>query len=265
LRAFFIFLEKIWGVKTFLNRRSANWLNEGGMGFRSTSLPKNYDFEIRNAGMGLLSQFSSKAEIHRRETIKRFDDFIISYFSTIEILKETAKDDLIVTLVARAPDSPVTDAVRRHAERFSTLGIELRVIFASIEPASVFAGFVEMSGMYNGQNCLDSSIRWAKNPALLDAHEQLVLGSLHCWSGDVMRRSSDVRFSLDLFEAEGGDAVELGQMAFDGLWAASANIPKSRFRNMTPVRNNDPVVVEFDNIRDQLAENAYAGSYATRH
>ena len=164
--------------------------------------------------MGLLSEFSSKAEIHRRETIKRFDDFMGSYFDRIEKVEGAAKDDLIVTLVARAPDSPVTDAVRRHADRFGPLGIELRVIFANIEPASVFAGFVEMAGMYNGQNCLDASIRWAKNPALLDGHEQLVLGTGHCWTGDVMRRSSEVRYSLDLFDVEGGDAVGDGQRQF---------------------------------------------------
>ena len=39
--------------------------------------------------MGLLSQFSSKAELHRRETNKRFDDFILSYVSKIEKLSSS--------------------------------------------------------------------------------------------------------------------------------------------------------------------------------
>lgn len=226
--------------------------------------PDFSDFETRGAAMGLLTEFSSKAEIHRRETIKRFDDFLVSYFDEIETLEGAADDDLIVTLVARAPDSPVTDAVRRHADRFGALGLTLRVIFTSIEPASVFAGFAEMAGMHNGQSCLEASIRWAKNPALLDAHEQLVLGTRHCWSGDTMRRSADVRFSLDLFDADGGAAVKLGQMNFDGLWSVSDNIPKSRFRNVTSVRTGEPVVVEMDGVRDQLMETALS-SYATRH
>ncbi len=215
--------------------------------------------------MGLLSQFSSKAELHRRETVKRFDDFILSYVSKIELGDAVSQDDLSVTLIARAPDSAVTDAVRRHANRFVDLGIELRVIFASIEPASVFADFVEMAGMYNGQNCLDASLRWAKNPALLDAHEQLVLGLDHCWSGDIMRRAADVRFSLDLFEKNGAEAVELGRSAFHGLWSASTNIPKSRFRNVTPARAGEPVVIEIEGIREQLLEHAFESSCATRH
>lgn len=215
--------------------------------------------------MGLLTQFSSKAELHRRETTKRFDDFILSYFDYIEKHGKTAHSELSVTLIARAPDSPVTDAVRRHADRFIDSGVELRVIFAKIEPSATFASFVEMAGMYNGQNCLHASIRWARNPALIDAHEQLVMGTAHCWSGDVMRRSPDVRFSLDMFEGEGGDAVSLGRMAFDGLWSVSANIPKSRFRNITPPQSGEPVVVELEGIRDQLLETAFEGSFATRH
>ena len=215
--------------------------------------------------MGLLSQFSSKAEIHRRETIKQFDDFILSYLSKIEKLSGANKKDLSVSLTARAPDSAVSDAVRRHANGFADLGIELRVIFASIEPAAGFVEFVEMAGMYNGQNCLDESLRWARNSALLDAHEQLVLGTDHCWSGDSMRRAADVRFSLNMFDLDGGSSVEQGHSNFQGLWSATANIPKSRFRNITPARANQPVVIEIEGIRDQLHESAFEGCYATRH
>ncbi len=215
--------------------------------------------------MGLLSEFSSKAEIHRRETIRRFDDFFISYFNEIEALEGVAKEDLAVTLVARAPDSPVADAVRRHADRFGALGIELQVIFAGIEPSSVFAGFAEMAARHNGEHCLEATIRWARNPALLDAHEQLVLGTGHCWSGDVMRRSSDVRVSLDLFEEQGGDAVRLAHMAFDGLWSASAPISKSRFRNALAAKDTASTVAETNGMRDQLLESALACEYVTRH
>ena len=215
--------------------------------------------------MGLLSQFSSKAEIHRRETIKRFDDFVVSYFDKRETAGCKEPDDLAVTLVARSPESPVTGTICRHADRFASLGTKLRVIFASIEPATEFAGFVEMTGMYNRHNCLDASIRWARNPALLDAHEQLVLGRDHCWSGDAMRRSADLRFSLDMFEADGGDAVRLGKMAFDGLWSASVNISKSRFRSVSPRRKEEAVVLEVEGIREQFAQNNLAGNFITRH
>ena len=216
--------------------------------------------------MGLLSQFSSKAELHRRETNKRFDDFVLSYLDHFENGKADAGDEQVASLIARSPESGVSQAVRRHADRFAVLGIELRVIFANIDPAPVFSDFVEMTGLYDGQNCMQASIRWAKNSALLDAHEQLVLGTGHSWSGDVMRRSSDTRFSLDLFDVNGGDAVSLGGMAFDGLWSASVNIPQSRFRNVSRASGGEPLVVEFEgSIREQLMDHALESSYVTRH
>ncbi len=215
--------------------------------------------------MGFLTEFSSKAEIHRREVIKRFNDFFVSYFDKLEMLDDTIANDLIVTLLARAPASPVAQAVQRHADRLEGLGVDLRVIFAKIDPASDFASFAEVNGLYSGDKCLDASIRWAKNPALLDAHEQLVLGESHCWSGDSMRRSPDARFALDMFEFASTTTVKLGEMAFDGLWSISDAIPNSRFRNVANATSDDPAVLEFDGIGEQLLEATMAETFYTRH
>jgi len=216
--------------------------------------------------MGLLTEFSSKAEIHRREVIKRFDDFFVSYFENLEMREDAVANDLVVTLIARAPASPVAQAVQRHVDRFAALGIDLRVIFSTIDPATEFSSFAEVNGLCSGDKCLGASIRWAKNPALLDAHEQLVLGETHCWSGDTMRRSPDVRFALDMFEIEGsGTTVMLGKMAFDGLWAISDAVPSSRFRNIANAVKDDPAVLEFDGMREQLLATTMAETFATRH
>ncbi len=45
-------------------------------------------------------------------------------------------------------------------------------------------------------------IRWARNPRLLDAHEQATSGAAMCWSGDAMRREADKRNALSLFDEE---------------------------------------------------------------
>ncbi len=216
--------------------------------------------------MGLLTEFSSKAEIHRREVIKRFDDFFVSYFKNLESGEDIGAPDLVVSLMARAPSSPVAQAVQRHADRFAALGIDLRVIFSNIDSATEFSSFVEVNGLCSGDKCLGAAIRWAKNPALLDAHEQLVLGERHCWSGDAMRRSPDARFALDMFESDsGGSAVVLGKMAFDGLWAISDAIPNFRFRNIANAVKGDPEVLEFDGMREQLLAATMAETFATRH
>lgn len=213
--------------------------------------------------MGPSSHFSSKAELHRRETIKRFDDFFAAYLAQVEAAGASSAAELNITVVARSPESPVVAALHRHADRLTSANCVIRAIFTNLDAASEFAFFVELAGMCNGQNGLHEAIRWARRPALLDAHEQLVLGTHMCWSGDAMRRSPDVRFALDMFDAAGGAAVGLAHMAFEGLWSASVSVPRSRFRAMPTVRGTDPVMVQFDGLREGMQDLLPAAG--TRH
>jgi hypothetical protein len=57
----------------------------------------------------------------------------------------------------------------------------------------------------------------------LDAHEQLLLGSRMCWSGDVMRRSEERINSLSIFEKDAKKQVSLGRMAFETIWASAVD------------------------------------------
>lgn len=227
--------------------------------------------------MGMLSQFSSKAELHRRESARRFDEFFRSYYA---ILEENAveqgahsadqamaldNEERLVTLVVRSPESFAAQALRRHTDQLAEIGCELRVIFAHIEPAASFADFAEAVRESNEGEGNEEYLRWARNPSLLDAHEQLVLGDSHCWSGDAMNRSPDVRFALDLFEEVGSHAVDLGRTAFQRLWTVSHPVPKSRFRTMSPTRG-EPVVVNFDSPQDSgMLDCVLNGALTTRH
>jgi hypothetical protein len=214
--------------------------------------------------MGLLTQFSSKAELHRLETIKRFDDFVESYLERIERIEEPSIEELKITIVSRSPDSAVASALLRHNDRLSMADCQIRAIFSNVEPAVDFNEFAELARSCNGADGLASSVRWARNPALLDAHEQLVLGTSHCWSGDAMRRSSEVRFALDLFDIGGAATTDLGRMAFEGLWTACARVPKARLRNAN-ANKTEPVVVQFDKLRDGLQDISFSASAVTRH
>jgi hypothetical protein len=69
-------------------------------------------------------------------------------------------------------------------------------------------------------------IRWARNPRLLDAHEQVTYGDTISWSGDAMRRDADRRNALTLFGEATPDMVRLGRIAFEALWAASSLVPE---------------------------------------
>ena len=70
-------------------------------------------------------------------------------------------------------------------------------------------------------------IRWARNPRLLDAHEQVTYGDMMRWSGDPMRRDADKRNALALFDEGCSVRVRHGRLAFEALWAVSSPV----FRN----------------------------------
>jgi hypothetical protein len=61
---------------------------------------------------------------------------------------------------------------------------------------------------------LDYEVRWARDPRLIEAHEQLVLGAQTCWIGDSMRRDPT---KCDAFESyvEGcGEAAGCALVSF---------------------------------------------------
>ena len=78
-------------------------------------------------------------------------------------------------------------------------------------------------------------IRWAKNRALLDAHERLTLGRTLCWTGDAMRRSEDSRSALDRVEDCTPSILAEANASFAYLWRASTPLPKTLFTPRMPV------------------------------
>jgi hypothetical protein len=107
-------------------------------------------------------------------------------------------------------------------------GVSAKVILAKLEPEGdlkqLFASLSELAP----QEPASELIRWARNPRLLDAHEQVTYGETMCWSGDAMRRDADRRNALTLFDEEAPDTVRLGRLAFQALWAASSLVPERR-------------------------------------
>jgi hypothetical protein len=100
---------------------------------------------------------------------------------------------------------------------------ELRQLFASL---SELAPQVPPSEL----------IRWARNPRLLEAHEQVIYGAAMCWSGDAMRRDADRRNALSLFDEDAPDRARLARLAFASLWAASSPVPERHLSGLIAAR-----------------------------
>lgn len=133
-------------------------------------------------------------------------------------------DAPVCTLVLRSAKSAPARALVQMQETLAAAGVAVKVILTKVEPEQdLHALFATLSALLpNGD--LDDHVRWAKDPRLMDAHEQAVYGPELCWTGDAVRRDADKRNRLVLFD-ETPAALNRGAHAFKALWAASVPVP----------------------------------------
>ena len=135
------------------------------------------------------------------------------------------------TMILRSAASAPAKALISMKDELLSAGVNAKAILAQLEPEEdlrqFFASLSELAPVEPAKEL----IRWARNPRLLDAHEQVTFGEVMCWSGDAMRRDADKRNALTLFDEDAPDTARLGQLAFAALWTASALVPE---RRLTP-------------------------------
>ena len=167
------------------------------------------------AGSGAARDFR-QAEIDRHmEMVSRF----------IERAKDHGQTQLAVTLILRSASSGPARALIYKKDELISAGICAKAILAKLEPeAELRELFASLTELAPREKACDL-IRWARNPRLLDAHEQATYGNAMCWSGDAMRRDADKRNALALFDEAVADGVRLGRLAFAALWSASSPVP----------------------------------------
>jgi hypothetical protein len=129
------------------------------------------------------------------------------------------------TMVLRSAVSAPARALIAMKDELVSARVSAKAILAKLEPQDdlkqLFASLSELAPEAPSREL----IRWARNPRLLEAHEQVTYGAGLCWSGDAMRRDADKRNALALFDADPG-AAQLGRLAFTALWRASAPVPE---------------------------------------
>ena len=122
-----------------------------------------------------------------------------------------------ITLVARSAESPVARALVILSSEIVSRGLTVRAVFAHLEPEKTPAGW----SVGGPEIAFQRDLRWAKNPRLGDAHEQLVLGPVTCWIGDCMRRDPARRDAYEQFVASDGQTASTMATSFERLWGAS--------------------------------------------
>ena len=179
--------------------------------------------------MSLISEFDALSPV---SPVSRFNSFFDVY--GLSLKQQADLEQRTITLIARSPDSSPAKALATNLARFQPLSVEVNIIFAQIAPAEALDYMVRSLGSACRQSP-ELIIRWAKNRALLDAHERLTLGRTLCWTGDAMRRSEDSRSALDRVEDCTPSILAEANASFAYLWRASKPLPKTLFTPRMPV------------------------------
>lgn len=120
--------------------------------------------------------------------------------------------DTGITVVARSFDSPVVRALATVLGESNAAVAEVRIILAIVDGAENRS--VAIAGV-------PSTVRWARQPRLADAHEQLVLTATATWIGDCMRRDPAKRDAYECFTRDSRESVRWATLAFERLWTHS--------------------------------------------
>lgn len=127
-------------------------------------------------------------------------------------------ENRVLLLIVRSLESPAAKAVAALAEE-GTLDVPVRAIVA-IAAKSGHGNVVEgPAAFFAGQ-----SVRLARDPRLLDAHEQIVLGPATSWIGDCMRRDPMKRDAYECFASDCSETARWARISFERLWQASIPI-----------------------------------------
>ena len=141
-----------------------------------------------------------------------------------------------LTMILRSASSGPAQALILKARDLARTGIAAKVIVAKLDPEEVVRKLYACLSELKPRSRAHELLRWARNPRLLDAHEQVTYGTALCWWGDSMRRDADKRNALSLIEDASPGTLRLGHLAFEALWAASAIVAERRLIGPTTAK-----------------------------
>ena len=157
--------------------------------------------------------------ISREDREAKLKDFIAQ---ALVARSSSALDTLgeMITLVARAPDSPVAQAILAMAPEIAAANISIRAVLFETEPLSedtVQASLLDIGAI---------EVRMLADQRFAAAHEQLSLGDGRVWIGDCMRRDPAKRDAFEMFH--NGDLATAGHAtaSFAKIWDKSVPLQR---------------------------------------
>lgn len=127
---------------------------------------------------------------------------------------------LEASLVVRSATSPVARALASVMESHIETPISVKAVIANADVTEAAATAVPLDR-------LAAEVRILRDERLLNAHEQLVLGSSLTWVGDCMRRDPEKRDAYEFYGREADAAAAWARTSFDRLWAIAEPLTRA--------------------------------------
>ena len=159
---------------------------------------------------------------HRRMSVTRRDEkelrlgaFISRGLGAAAGPQDAASPPAILVM-ARTVQSPVVRSVSALAGQIAAAGGSIRIILAKLSRgAPGGAGGEILAALQDAARC---QVRQARNPRLIEAHEQLVIAARICWTGDSMRRDPAISDAYESFVEDCPAIATSAAATFERLW-----------------------------------------------
>ncbi|MBL8882320.1 MAG: hypothetical protein JNL45_04600 [Hyphomicrobium sp.] len=158
--------------------------------------------------------------IGREEREAKLREFVATALVVRRASGDTAP--ACITLLARAPDSPVARAVASMATELTGANISLTAVLLDLD------AFTEEPGRPSILDMSNADIRVLADPRFTSAHEQMVLSANIMWLGDCMRRDPAKRDAFELFHHDNPEATSHAVTSFNRLWATAQAVRRLR-------------------------------------
>lgn len=168
--------------------------------------------------------------VKQKEKQERIDRLVGLYLDRSQADWAGRPGERRVALIARSASSPVARALALNFDELERAGVAIRVIFTTLEPTEDLSNWFDATHRREGPTPLVNALRWTANPALVDAHEQLVLGHCLSWYGDAMRRDPATRDALETYCTFCEPSASQTMRGFESMWRVTQPIASSQLR-----------------------------------
>jgi len=199
-------------------------------------------------------QLSPVSVVKTEDKERKLKEFITLH---LERLRSSDAHDLTertMTVLARSPESPVAKSVMEAFGVLTQEGIGVRCVFTRLDPPELLAGWLTPAG---------AALRWVKHPKLLDAHEQMVIGTSSSWIGDCMRREPAKRDAFEQFHLSDPGAAKRASYAFRQIWSLAEPLPIARVKAALRGKDTPKASGATDSLNVAMQHSAESQPHAT--